>query len=80
MQAQIFDDPSEYGIASGRISRLAVYTDQSKRTELLFYERGWHSPGIPKDPVLRGIVEQMVDVYDGSQVNWSFEQDKKRLS
>jgi hypothetical protein len=39
-EAKMFDNPSEYGIAAGRISKLYIYDGPQKLVE---YDRGWYS-------------------------------------
>lgn len=38
-QAKVYDEPSEFGIARGRVSKLSVY---DKDREIIHYERGWY--------------------------------------
>lgn len=42
VQAQVFTEPSKYGIAEGRVSRLTVYPDRSAgfNRNLTNYDRG----------------------------------------
>lgn len=44
VQAQVFSEPSTYGIAEGRISRLTVYPDRAVgfNRNLTNYDRGYH--------------------------------------
>ncbi len=81
VEAQVFDEPSEYGIAKGRISRLYVFSDAQSgfNRRLLSYERGWDR-GIPQDRRLRQVVEKTVDYFDRKQVDWSFEDYRYRDS
>ena len=73
-QAQVFSEPSTYGIAEGRISRLHVYPDRTAGFNrcLASYERGWDG-GPPNDRRIRAVVEKTVLHFDGRSVDWSFE-------
>jgi hypothetical protein len=75
VEAQVFGEPSMYGIAEGRISRLQVYPDRSTGFGrcLANYIRGWDG-GPPKDRRIRSVVEKTVRHFDGKNVDWSFEE------
>jgi hypothetical protein len=74
IQAQVFTEPSFYGIAEGCISRLTVYPDRKAgfNHKLVHYERGWDG-GPPSDNRLRAVVEKTVRHFDGKAVDWTFE-------
>ncbi|WP_019007437.1 DUF7678 domain-containing protein [Cohnella laeviribosi] len=74
VQAQVFSEPSKYGIAEGRISRLTVYPDRSAgfNRNLANYDRGWDG-GPPNNIRIRAVVEKTVRHFDGKSVDWSFE-------
>jgi len=46
-QAKVYDEPSEYGINDGRVSKLCVYDDVKRLEEslvaatIISYDRGW---------------------------------------
>jgi len=81
VEAQVFDEPSSYGIAKGRISHLYVYPDHSSdfNRRLLGYERGWEG-GPPQDRRLQRVVEQAVNYFDRQPVDWMFEMYRYRDS
>ncbi|THF74394.1 DUF7678 domain-containing protein [Cohnella fermenti] len=81
VEAQVFDDPSEYGIAKGRISRLYIFPDAASgfNRRLSSYERGWDG-GPPQDRRLRQVVERTVAHFDRKQVDWTFEEYRYRES
>lgn len=74
VQVQVFAEPSHYGIANGRISRLTVYPDQSCgfNRRLANYDRGWDG-GPPDDRSIREVIEKTVNHFDRKSVDWSFE-------
>lgn len=39
-QAKVYDEPSEFGIDNGRISKLAIRAGSNKGKELFNYDRG----------------------------------------
>jgi hypothetical protein len=39
-EAKLFDDPSPFGIAKGRVSKLAIY-DPIAQKQVVNYDRGW---------------------------------------
>lgn len=77
--AQIFDTPSHYGIAEGRISRLNIFKNREASKDflnhLINYDRGWDQ-GVTQDATVRGIIEKLVQHYDQKQVDWSFEETR----
>lgn len=75
VQAQVFSEPSKYGIVEGRISRLQVYPDRSAGFSrcLANYDRGWDG-GPPNDRRLRSVVEKTVQYFDRKSVDWAFEE------
>ncbi|MBB6732801.1 DUF7678 domain-containing protein [Cohnella zeiphila] len=75
VEVQVFDEPSSYGIAEGRISRLYIYPERSAgfHRRLISYERGWDG-GPPRDPQMRRVVEKTVAYFDRKQVDWVFEE------
>ncbi|CAM4399368.1 hypothetical protein U9M73_11540 [Paenibacillus phoenicis] len=81
VEAQVFDEPSTYGIAFGRISRLDVYPDRSSgfRSRIACYERGWDG-GPPQDRRIRRVVEKTVEHFDRKQVDWAVEEKRYRES
>lgn len=74
VQAQVFSEPSPYGIAEGRISRLAVYPNPhfTFKEKLIYYERGWDG-GVPGKRKIQEVIEITVQYFDKKCVNWSFE-------
>jgi len=40
VQAKVYSEPSKYGIAKGRVSKLVVYNPDGGK-EYLSYDRGW---------------------------------------
>lgn len=81
VEAQVFDEPSSYGIAKGRVSRLYIYLDRSSsfNQKLACYERGWDE-GPPQDRRIRQVVEKTVDYFDRKTVDWLFEEYRYRES
>lgn len=75
VQAQVFSEPSTYGIAEGRISRLTVYPDRAVgfNRNLTNYDRGWDG-GPPSDRRIRAVVEKTVHHFDGKAIDWTFEE------
>jgi hypothetical protein len=73
IEAQVFSEPSHYGIAKGKISRLTIYPDRSAgfSQKLANYDRGWD--GGPPKGMLRTVVEKVVNYFDHKQVDWTFE-------
>lgn len=59
VQAQVFAEPSPYGIGKGRISRLVIYPNRQMnfRDHLANYDRGWDGEA-PTDPSIRTVVEK----------------------
>ncbi|MEC0167355.1 DUF7678 domain-containing protein [Paenibacillus graminis] len=74
VQAQVFSEPSGYGINEGRISRLTVYPDRQKefRKNLANYDRGWDGKP-PEDSDIRAVIEAVVRQFDKRAVDWRFE-------
>jgi hypothetical protein len=74
IQAQVFSEPSTYGIAEGRISRLTVCPNKQAgfNRNLVNYDRGWDG-GPPSDSRLRALVEKIVRHFDGKTIDWTFE-------
>ncbi|QDA30195.1 DUF7678 domain-containing protein [Paenibacillus polymyxa] len=81
VMAQIFEPPSHYGIAEGRISRLYIFKNREASkyflNHLINYDRGWDG-GAPHDARIRGIIEKLVQYYDQKQVDWSFEESRSK--
>jgi len=77
VQVQVFDEPSHYGIAKGRISRLVVLPNANTAFSkwLANYDRGWDG-GPPTERVVRAVVEKTVRYFDQKDINWSFEADR----
>ncbi|WP_434659759.1 DUF7678 domain-containing protein [Paenibacillus polymyxa] len=79
VMAQIFDTPSHYGIAEGRISRLNIYKNREASKNflnyLINYDRKWDE-GVTQDATIRGIIEKLVKHYDQKRVDWSFEEKR----
>ena len=57
IQAKIFDEPSQFGIDNGRISKLWI----SGNGEELNYDRGWDTP--EPLPDLDNYSERLLDIY-----------------
>ncbi len=76
LQVQVFSEPSQYGIAEGRISRLQIYPDRSAGFNrcLVNYDRGWDG-GVPKG-AFRRTVEKVIRHFDNKDVDWSFEEHR----
>lgn len=74
VQTQVFSEPSRYGIAEGRISRLIVHPHRNAgfNRNLANFDRGWDG-GTPSDSRIRTVVEKTVRYFDGKEVDWSFE-------
>ncbi|MCD1261262.1 hypothetical protein B5M42_020895 [Paenibacillus athensensis] len=74
LEVQVFSEPSHYGIAQGRISRLIVYPDRSAQfnRKLVNYDRGWDG-GPPTDSRIRDVIEKTVQYFDRKSIDWSFE-------
>jgi hypothetical protein len=74
VEAQVFGEPSQYGISQGKISRLIIYPDRSAGFNrcLANYDRGWD--GGPPKSELRTIVEKVVHYFDQKSVDWAFEE------
>ncbi|WP_342436756.1 hypothetical protein NSS79_26000 [Paenibacillus sp. FSL L8-0436] len=74
VQAQVFSEPSSYGISEGRISRLTVYPAQQKEfcKNLANYDRGWDGKP-PEDSKIRAVIEAVVRQFDDQKIDWSFE-------
>ncbi|MCY9668744.1 hypothetical protein M5X11_28115 [Paenibacillus alginolyticus] len=77
IQAQVFSEPSEYGIAKGRVSRLQVYPDRSAEFSrcLANYDRGWDG-GPPSDRRTRAVIEKTIRHFDGKSIDWTFEEQR----
>lgn len=75
IQAQVFSEPSKYGIAEGRISRLTVFSNRSSgfNRNLANYDRGWDG-GPPSDRRIRAVVEKTIRYFDHKSMNWTFEE------
>jgi hypothetical protein len=71
---QVFEEPSVYGIAKGKISRLMISRTPSFGLQdgLVNYDRGWDG-GPPTNRQLRSIIEQTVWIFDGQNIDWSLE-------
>jgi hypothetical protein len=74
VQAQVFSEPSQYGIAEGRISRLTVYPNRGSgfNHNLTHYDRGWDGAP-PSDSRIRKVVEHTVHHFDSKSIDWLFE-------
>lgn len=74
VQAQVFSEPSSYGIGEGRISRLTVYPNRRKEVVrcLANYDRGWHGKP-PQDSKIRTVIEMAVQQFDLKAVDWQAE-------
>ena len=59
-QAMVFDEPSEYGIENGRVSKLVL---RLNRKEVAQYDRGWESDTAPTDPDVNVAVDAIVRHY-----------------
>ncbi|WP_342477411.1 hypothetical protein NYE24_30650 [Paenibacillus sp. FSL H7-0350] len=70
VQAQVFSEPSSFGIGEGRISRLTVYPNQRKEVVrcLANYERGWHGK-LPEESKIRAVIEASVRQFDHKAVD-----------
>lgn len=81
VQAQVFSEPSKYGIAEGRISRLTVFPYQGAgfNRNLANYDRGWDG-GLPNDRRTRTVVEKTVRHFDGKGIDWIFEERRYKES
>ncbi|WP_233455352.1 DUF7678 domain-containing protein [Paenibacillus elgii] len=78
VELQVFSEPSHYGIAEGRISRLTVYPEKSSafNCKLADYDRGWDGGKPPKDPRVRSIIEKTVYHFDQKNIDWEFEEKR----
>lgn len=74
VQAQVFTEPSSYGIAEGCISRLIVYPERNSgfHRKLAHYERAWDG-GPPSSPAIRAVIEKTVRYFDRKDIDWAFE-------
>lgn len=79
VQAKVFSEPSKYGIAEGRISRLTVYPDRAAgfNRNVANYDRSWDG-GPPNDSRIRAVVEKTVRHFDSKNVDWAFEERRYR--
>ena len=60
--AKIYDEPSEYGIEGGRISKLAIKVDGVWTCN---YDRGWDIK--PKDYATKAALAILLYEYDGKE-------------
>lgn len=58
-EAKVYDEPSEYGIEGGRISKLFVRDKQ--RNVILSYDRGWDVQ--PTDELGKNILETIMHYF-----------------
>ncbi|NOU81170.1 hypothetical protein GC101_20105 [Paenibacillus sp. LMG 31459] len=72
VKAHVFSEPSSYGIAKGRISRLTVYPNKQKVFSLANFERGWDGKP-PEDIMIRAVIAVAVEQFDNKAVDWTFE-------
>lgn len=75
--AKVLDKPFGKGLGGGRVLELHIgkYGTFSLRDSVLCYREEWfHAP--PADPVLRGVVEQVIRLIDQSSVDWQREQKR----
>lgn len=74
--AQVFGEPSRFGIAEGKISRLCISKRDSFGLKdcLVNYDRGWD--GGPPRGELRVVVEKIVRYFDHKTVDWTFEEQR----
>lgn len=59
---QWFDEPSQWGIGNGRISRLLVTSDDEDGKWVIHYDRGWDVR--PKDAETRAILKAILQEFD----------------
>ena len=59
-QAKVFEEPSEFGIENGRVSKLVL---RLHRCEVAQYDRGWESDIVPTDPDVKATVDAIVRHY-----------------
>ncbi len=57
--AKVYDSPSMFGIASGRVSKL--YIENAHGVEVLNYDRGWDTPNHALPETLRALVADVLD-------------------
>lgn len=57
-QAKVFDEPSEFGINDGRVSKLSVRKDGE---EIMNYDRGWDIK--PKTDTERELLDTILKYY-----------------
>lgn len=76
ISVQVFSEPSRFGIAEGKISRLEIYPERSSgmNSRLVNYERGWDRCTPFPLGKFRTIVEKVVHHFDNKNVDWSFEE------
>ena len=58
-EAKVYDEPSQFGIEGGRISKLFIF--DSKDNILAAYDRRWIKD--PKDDILRKVIEVICELY-----------------
>lgn len=59
---QWFDEPSQWGIGNGRISRLLVTSDDEDGKWVIHYDRGWDVR--PKDAETKAILKAILQEFD----------------
>lgn len=74
VQAQVFSEPSRYGIAEGCISRLVVLPNPNAAftQHLANYDRGWDG-GPPSNRAIRTVIEKTVRYFDRKDIDWALE-------
>lgn len=67
VQAKVFDNPSPYGINSGRISKLSIFDSPARYRKLGFfnaclvsYNRGWHKGLAANTPLAKYLVNRIL--------------------
>jgi hypothetical protein len=69
-QAKVYDEPSEYGIKDGRVSKLCVYDDTMRlekgmhAASIIEYDRGWGKK--PKTDEDKYILETILKLFPHS--------------
>lgn len=60
-EVKLFDEPSMYGLACGRISKLYIYTNNARNT-LCQFDREWVVK--PTDDIIIKLCELLVTMYN----------------